>query len=107
MRLVVASRRTIFGPAGQQLTTKHAAVLRSLCQPVDYELGVIAGTRSMDVLSWALLLPEANDGKVTVRSTRLEEMTDHIVLPATHTFLMRDRAVMAATLAFLRHGRFR
>lgn len=98
--------RAVFGPAGQQLTTGHAAVLQGLCRPVDYELGIIAGTRSIDVLSSALLLPEANDGKVTVRSTRLEGMTDHIALPATHTFMTRNRAVLTATLAFLRHGRF-
>lgn len=99
--------RLVFGPAGQQLTTRHAIVLRQLCGPSDYEVGVIAGTRSLNVISSALVFHELNDGKVSVRSTRLDGMADHIALPVTHTFMMRDPAVVAATMAFLRNGRFR
>ena len=99
--------RVIFGPAGQQLTTAHASTLKEACGPVDYQLGIIAGTRSANLLTSALGPQEANDGKVTVRSTRLDGMADHLELPVTHTFMMRDPAVVAATIAFLREGHFR
>ena len=98
--------RLFFGPAGQELTTEHAGQLRTRYRPLDCEVGVIAGTRSMDLLSSALVLREPNDGKVTVDSTRLDEMTDHLTLPVTHSFMMRNRKVVASTLGFLREGRF-
>ena len=98
--------RLFFGPAGQQLTTGYALRMQRLCGPVDYELGIIAGTRSINLLPSVLILREPNDGKVTVRSTRLEGMTDHITMAATHPLMMRNTSVIAQTIAFLRDGRF-
>ncbi len=98
--------RAVFGPAGAQLGTRRdAATAALLAKPLECEVGIIAGTRSLDPAGW-LALPKPNDGKVSVASTRLEGMADHLVLPATHTFLMRHPAVIAATLDFLRDGHF-
>ena len=71
----------------------------------DYPIGVIAGESSINPLS-ALILPRPNDGTVSVASTRLDGMTDHIVLPVSHTAMLMNRRVIAQTLAFLRDGRF-
>ena len=97
--------KRIYGPAGAQLTTRRSEDLASVLGPVDYPLGVIAGDRSIDPLGWAFL-PKPNDGKVTVAHTKVDGMTDHITLPATHSLIMRNAAVIAACLVFLRDGRF-
>ena len=95
--------RAINGPAGQQLGTGLGSVPRSL-PPVDYPLGIIAGTRGIEPFS--LLLPRPNDGKVAAAATGVAGMTDQILLPVTHTFLMNSPAVIAQVRAFLRDGRF-
>ena len=98
-----APYRRFFGPAGSELTTGHDA-RDALLGRLDYELGIIAGTRSIDPLGWALL-PKPNDGKVTVARTMVAG-TAHMALPVTHTLMMRAPSVMTATSRFLREGRF-
>lgn len=98
--------RRAFGPAGLQLATGQAASLAARFGPVDYEVGVVAGNRSVYALASLLVLPGPNDGRVTVRGTRLEGMADHVVVPAAHPWLMRDRGAIGQTIAFLRTGRF-
>ena len=93
--------RWAFGPAGAQLTTRRNAHP----SPVDFALGVIAADRPFDPLSW-LIIPGPNDGKVAVARTRIDGMADHVTLHATHTLMVRNKAVIRETIHFLRHGCF-
>ena len=92
------------GPAVMQLGTDAASVPSQLPEP-DFELGIIAGNRAISPLG-PILIEGENDGTVSVESTKIDGMSDHIVVPATHTMIMMNPIAIAEILEFLRHGTF-
>lgn len=95
--------RHVFGPAGQQLTTNFSAAF--LPETVNYETGIIAGTRTIDPIS-SFILGTASDGKVSVESTKITGMTDHIVIPVSHWHMPQSRRIWRLIHGFLKHGKF-
>lgn len=94
----------LHGPAARELGTDPASIPSQL-PPVDYELGVIAGNRTINPLG-VMMIEGENDGTVSVLSTMVDGMADHIVLPTTHTMMMMNPVVIAEVLEFLRNGAF-
>lgn len=92
------------GPAGLQLGTDEASLPRRL-GPVTFDLGVIAGDRTLNPI-YSRILPGPDDGKVTVESTKVQGMRHHLTLPVTHTFMMMRPEVIEQVTAYLRTGRF-
>lgn len=94
------------GPAGQQLCTGANGITSTL-GPVDYPVGIIAGNvHSFFDVHWSRIIPGPDDGKVSVESAKVEGMSDFLVVPYAHTFIMNQKEVMAQTIQFLRHGHF-
>jgi triacylglycerol lipase len=94
----------INGPAGRELGTDCDSAPNRL-GPVVFELGVIAGDRSINWIN-SLMIPGPNDGKVSVESTKVAGMKEHLVLHTTHPMMMKNRRVISATLRFLATGSF-
>jgi len=95
---------SINGEAGLQLGTGPESVPSQL-GPVNFELGVIAGTGTINLLASALL-PESDDGKVTVARTRVDGMGDFLVVGNSHRYITRSAVVIRNTEAFLKTGHF-
>ena len=70
-------------------------------------MSIIAGNSSIDPISSILIVPRPNDGRVSVESSRLDGMTDHITVKASHNGLLRHRIAIDQTIAFLQEGRFK
>jgi len=96
--------RWVYGPAFTELGTDAASTPNTL-GPVAFDLGVIAGSRIVSPLGW-WLMPGPSDGTVGIERTRIAGMADHIVVPHSHTFIMRAPVVADETVRFLRSGAF-
>jgi hypothetical protein len=92
------------GPAGQELGTEPTSLPNSL-GAVDFDLGVIAGTNSVNLLL-SLYLPNPDDGKVSVEHTKIDGMRDFISLPVSHPYIMKDETAIAQIIHYLQHGQF-
>lgn len=96
---------TLTGPAGLELGTTSSALPPRL-PAVEFELGVIAGNRSVNPI-FSVLLGGPNDGMVRVDRTRAAGMRDFLVVPHSHPMLLLRRRVAEQTIHFLEHGGFR
>jgi hypothetical protein len=92
------------GEAGMQLGTGPDNLPQQL-GPVDFELGVIAGTGSINFVM-SSMLPEPNDGKVSVASTRVTGMKDFLLVDDDHHHITESEKVIRNTESFLRSGSF-
>lgn len=94
----------INGPAGRQLGQGEESVPLKL-GPADFELGIIAGNRSIDPVTSAVL-DNPDDGRVSVADTMLDGMDDFVVVEHSHAFMMRMQRPIDLTKRFLRVGSF-
>jgi len=95
----------MIGPAGKEMGTSKDSLPRSL-GPAPFEVGIIAGKRSINPLLSTMIEGE-NDGRVSIENTKLEEMVDFLVLPVSHPFIMLNRTVAEQIIHFLDYGAFR
>lgn len=92
------------GPAGLQLGKGEESLPLKL-GPAAFELGVIAGNRTIDPIT-SSVLDNPDDGRVSVEDTKLDGMTDFVVVEHSHAFMMRMRRPIELTIRFLNSGSF-
>jgi hypothetical protein len=95
----------INGPAGNQLGTDDTSVPNRM-GPATFKLGIITGNSTINPIN-SLLIPGPDDGKVSTERAKLSGMSDFIIVPVSHPFIMKNRDVIQQTLFFLENHRFR
>lgn len=71
-----------------------------------YEVGVIAGRKSIGCGRLISRLPQPNDGVVTVDETRISNISDQIVLNVSHSGMLLSTGLALQACSFLRSGHF-
>jgi len=97
--------RKLNGPAGSEMGTGKDATPNKL-GPVNFECGVIAGDRSVNWINSLAMIDGKDDGKVSIENTKVAGMKEHVVIHTTHTFMMRNKKVIANIIRFLKTGTF-
>jgi hypothetical protein len=96
--------RKVNGPAVGELGTGRDSRPNQL-GPVDFELGVVAGDRSINWIN-SMMIDGRDDGKVSVERTKVDGMKEHIIVHSTHPYLMKNKVVIQKTIRFLKTGSF-
>lgn len=91
------------GVVGSTLGTDSTDLPATL-PPPDYEMGIIAGTRSVHPIG-PIVIPGPDDGIVSVEQARVEGVP-MLVLPRSHYLIMNSRHTAEAVIRFLRTGSF-
>jgi pimeloyl-ACP methyl ester carboxylesterase len=96
--------KKLYGPAGQQLITNQEKFAHIFCD-IDFEIGVIAGNRSIDPIS-SKIIGKTNDGKVSLESALIEGAKDSVIISSSHTFFPSNRKMWAQALSFIKTRKF-
>ena len=94
--------RLIFGPSASQLRTAHKHFEDEI---IDFPLGIIASDASLNPIG-KQVFGAPNDTLVSIESTKIEGMSDHIIIPCPHAMMMFDPRIINQVTAFLKDGKF-
>ncbi len=97
--------RWLTGPNLLRLGTQPPHALATHLPSPDYEVGVIAGTVSINPV-FSRWLERPNDGAVSVASARLAGAADFLAVRHSHTGMLFRRTVIRQVMAFIGNGRF-
>ncbi len=100
-----------FSPKVSQELVVNSRLIANLPEP-NIETGIIAGDKNFTPLipvTWFYKKASQNapgDGIVEIANTQCKNMTDFIVMPLHHSFMMWNNSLVEQCLSFLKHGRF-
>lgn len=93
----------ILGPTAKALGTDDNSFPKSLDAPY-YPVGIIAGEVKGELND--SVIPGKDDGLVSVEATKIDDMTDFILIETSHSWMRYDREVANQTIQFLKNGAF-
>ena len=94
----------ILGPTAKALGTDENSFQKTLKAPY-YPVGIIAGEVKSE---WNdLVIPGKDDGLVTVEATKINGMTDFIIIQVGHSRMRYDSEVANQTIEFIKNGTFK
>ncbi len=96
--------RKFNGPGGMQLAAGDTNFVESL-QPPDYPVGILMSSRSINPVA-SMFIPGKDDGRVSIKSAKLEGMRDFKLISTNHHVIMRKQATISAAIHFLKNGYF-
>jgi predicted alpha/beta-hydrolase family hydrolase len=94
----------ILGPTAQALGTNADSFPKSLEAPY-YPVGIIAGELKSNLNDH--VIPGKDDGLVSVEATKIDAMTDFIIIETGHSMMRYDREVADQTIEFIKNGVFK
>jgi hypothetical protein len=94
----------VLGPTAQALGTDRNSFPKSLKAP-HYPVGIIAGERKGEFND--PVIPGKDDGLVSVEATKIDAMTDFILIETGHSMMRYDREVADQTIEFIKNGAFK
>ena len=108
LRGSAAARGVARLPGGSLVIGKSLEILRNGIERWEGQqaVGAIAGRLPIGFGVAMRALASPHDGTVSVAETELPGLTDHIVVPATHTGLLLSQQAADQTITFLRGARF-
>ena len=86
--------------------SKDSVIMRSIPEEVNYETGVISANFTLNFLSRFFILKDECDGTVTVESTKIRGMKDHIIIPSTHSLIIFNQKAIDNVVSFIKNGFF-
>ncbi|MGD8478102.1 MAG: alpha/beta fold hydrolase [Burkholderiales bacterium] len=106
----LSGRRLANFPGGRMLMGANSSIWgdrHSVKAPEGVQAGVIAGTLPFGLGCLVGRLPRPHDGVVSAAETKLDNATDTILLPVSHTAMLFAGGVGQQVCHFLQHARFR
>ncbi len=82
-----------------------------LCKPrfsaiSNWEIASIAGTWGLGISRILGKLPQPHDGAISVSETKRAWLTDHLVLPVSHSGILISSKAASQSINFIEHGTF-
>jgi len=94
----------IVGPTAKALGTDKNSFPKSLKAPY-YPVGIIAGETSDNINN--TIIPGKDDGLVSIEATKIDGMTDFIIIKTSHSMMRYNSEVADQTIEFIKNGVFK